>query len=196
MTYPQEEQVLEQGTPSPGLFLIAHGRVDVFLNVGASEKVLLANLGPACTVGEIEAIAGRDCLASCIAQPMTTLLLCPTPALFEALRNRLFVQSVADVFCDRLDGDNRGKVMDRHGTIESRLMNLLETLRDHKYTVHTSQSALADMLDCSRQSVNKALASLRRKGLVECGKNRISLLSPEEDSGAPAGGSDGVHSPC
>ncbi|MEQ5871396.1 Crp/Fnr family transcriptional regulator [Sagittula sp. NFXS13] len=177
--YQTPEIFLHQGEQSPGLFIVAHGRMDVLLTSPGGEQTLLAHLGPCETVGEIECISGGTCIATCRSQPMTTMLFLPTDVLFEYLRMPIFIRNVAAVFRSRMQQDNAVKALDLHGTLDQRLFLRLRTLCDGRDRVRANQAHLAEILGCSRQSVNKALGRLRTEGIIDVSKGEVRILQPD-----------------
>lgn len=178
-TFEGPETILKQGEMSPGLFILAHGRMDVLLVGADGEQTLLAHLGPGDTVGEIESISGESCIASCRVLALTTLLFCPTELLFEYLRSPIFIRNLASVFRGRMAHDNAVKALDQHGTLEQRLFRRLQTLCDGRDRVRANQAQLAQILGCSRQSVNKALGRLKTEGIIDVSKGEVRVLRPD-----------------
>lgn len=178
-TFEGPETILKQGEMSPGLFILAHGRMDVLLVGADGEQTLLAHLGPGDTVGEIESISGESCIASCRVLALTTLLFCPTELLFEYLRSPIFIRNLASVFRARLAYDNAVKVLDQHGSLEERLFQRLRIMCDGRDRVRANQAELAEILGCSRQSVNKALGRLRAEGIIDVAKGQVRILQQE-----------------
>lgn len=178
-TSKEQEIFLQQGEQSPGMFIVAHGRIDVLLTGRSGAKTLLTHLGPGETVGEIECISGEPCIASCRAQALTTQLFCPTDVLFDFLRAPQVIRNLASVFRSRMAHDNAVKALDQHGSLDQRLFLRLRTLCDGRDRVRANQSHLADILGCSRQSVNKALGRLRAEGIIDVAKGEVRILKPD-----------------
>lgn len=173
------ELFLEQGQMSPGLFMVAHGRIDVVVSGPGGEQTRVAHYGPGGIVGELESLSAEPCIASCFAQPLTTLLFCPTPVFNEFMRFPLFIRNLASVFRARLAYDNAVKVLDQHGSLEERLFQRLRIMCDGRDRVRANQAELAEILGCSRQSVNKALGRLRAEGIIDVAKGQVRILQQE-----------------
>jgi CRP-like cAMP-binding protein len=62
-----------------------------------------------------------------------------------------------------------------HRTVREQVAEVLLDEADGSDEVHLSQSSLADLLGASRQSVNEALAILRREGAIETGYRVIRI---------------------
>ncbi|MDO9526847.1 MAG: cyclic nucleotide-binding domain-containing protein [Gemmobacter sp.] len=77
--------ILSQDDRVEGMYLIAYGHVEIsFLSPdGALSIIHHARIGE--TFGEIEALADRACVATCIAGANTTLLFFPTSLLLDAM---------------------------------------------------------------------------------------------------------------
>jgi DNA-binding FadR family transcriptional regulator len=64
-------------------------------------------------------------------------------------------------------------------TVIEQVAGLLNDEMDSYGDVLLSQTAIAELLGSSRQSVNEALAVLRKNGAIETGYRRISVVDPE-----------------
>lgn len=173
------ERILTQGETPEGFFMIAHGRVDVSHQGQIGEHTVLCHIGPGETVGEIEATSGMQCVASCTALPVTTLLFCPTPLLYEFLKQPVFIRNLAAVFTTRMARDNQVKTMDQHQSVDQKICLRLQQLCRGNDRIKASQAHLAEMVGCSRQTMNKSLGRLRDEGIVDLRKGEILILRPD-----------------
>ncbi len=168
--------ILPQGGPSPGLFILAHGSVDVFYTGKLGDRVFLNQIKPGNTFGEIEAISESDCSATCEVKKGTIVLLCPKPLLFTYLSSVVFVQNLTSVFHDRLVMDNSLKLIDQVAPVHQRLCAYLHFLSKQTSRISETQSYLADVVRCSRQTVNKELGKLRKSGIILIENREITVL--------------------
>ncbi|MCR8548965.1 Crp/Fnr family transcriptional regulator [Salipiger sp. P9] len=173
------EDILTQGKRPTGMFLVAHGRVDVSHRGRNGEHTILCHVGPGDVVGEIEATSGMDCVATCTALPVTTLLFCPTPLLYEFLTQPVFIRNLAAVFTIRMARDNQFKAMDQHQSVDQKICSRLRQLCDGSDRIKASQAHLAEMVGCSRQTMNKSLGRLRDEGIIDIRKGEVRVLRPE-----------------
>ncbi|HUI28827.1 MAG TPA: helix-turn-helix domain-containing protein [Candidatus Acidoferrales bacterium] len=70
------------------------------------------------------------------------------------------------------------------GRLPALVYQLLASMADQNQTCYPSQGYIAEMLGCSRWSVNKAVRKLKERGLIACAKavgkgNTYRLLPPQ-----------------
>ncbi len=172
--------VLMQGEPSPGLYLVAHGGLDIVYLGAEGQRTFLMFGDVGRSVGETECISGHACAATCETQPNTTLLFCPEPQLLGHLSNLRFVRNLMAAIQGKLLLGNYLRHIDLNVTTDKRLCGYLLTLSRDGTKIHNTQSALAGILGCSRQSINRELGKLRDRGLVSVEKGVIEILDREK----------------
>ena len=74
-----------------------------------------------------------------------------------------------------LERDNAGKSIDQHYTVEQRICSHLWQLSEQSKEIRQSQSYLATMVGCSRQTVNKELGILRDSEVITLSKGKITI---------------------
>lgn len=175
-TVPSGTVVLEQGKLVSGMVIIAHGCLEVSLMNHEGHVAIIHHAREGETLGEIEAISSEPCLANCISVGPSTVLHCPVPVLTTALRNPLVQRNVMRITQGRLLRDNQRKYMDQNYPLDRRVCAYLLRLADRNNRVAQSQGYIANLASCSRQSINRALATLREDGLILIEKGKIRLL--------------------
>ncbi|NNK78088.1 MAG: Crp/Fnr family transcriptional regulator [Litoreibacter sp.] len=171
--------ILAQGEPANGMTLIAEGVVEVSCIGPEGHQSIINHAGPGETLGEIEAIGERMCAASCVAFPGAVTLFCATPLLFGQLRSTVFVRNLLAIQSDRISRDNMFKMVDQFYTVGQRLCKYLHRMSTSTATLTLSQAHLAEIVGCSRQTVNKELGQLRDKELIAINKRKIRVLNRE-----------------
>jgi CRP-like cAMP-binding protein len=168
--------ILSQDDRLEGMYLIAYGHVEIsYLSPDGTVSIIHhARVGE--TFGEIEALSDRTCVATCTAGANTTLLFYPTPLLFESVRNVVFLRNIMRLTYDRLARDNQSKYVDQHFSVERRLCAYLLKLSQKSAEITKSQSYIASVAGCSRQTVNKELGALRAQGVILVEKGTIRIL--------------------
>jgi CRP-like cAMP-binding protein len=76
----------------------------------------------------------------------------------------------------QLESTQRRVVRLMHRTVREQVAELLLEEADGFGEVHLSQSTLATLLGASRQSVNEALADLRKNGIAETGYRKVRIV--------------------
>ncbi|MBL4806189.1 MAG: Crp/Fnr family transcriptional regulator [Rhodobacteraceae bacterium] len=179
ITFPEAAEFLEQGQPSPGLFLVARGSAEVtrVSSSGQSAFMFFSEIGHC--LGDIEAIAGKNCIASCIASKDTMLLFLPTKILLDYLSDLTFVRNFAAIFLERMESNNSFRTIDKHDPIDLRLRSYLHFMSGKTLTITKSQKNLANITNCSRQTINKELGKLREMGIIDVQNGAVIILDRE-----------------
>ncbi len=168
--------VYEQGEASDGMRLIAHGYVDVTYIGEDGQQIFLSRERMGSSMGELEAISEEPCTATCTTPANCTLLYCPKPQLFEALKNIDFIKNMARIFQRRQVHDNWHSHISQFGAVGERLRGYLYMLSRNTNKVVETQSYLAAVVGCSRQTVNRELARLRDAGVIAQNGSEIIVL--------------------
>ena len=77
---------------------------------------------------------------------------------------------------DRLVRDNQNKFVDQFYPVEQRLCEYLYRLSVDTAEVPKTQSDLAAILGCARQTLNRELGGLRERNIIELQKGKIVVL--------------------
>lgn len=170
-------EILTQGSPAPGLFLVAYGRVEVSHCDADGNSSLIFIAGTGEVLGEVEALTDNPCAASCTTLPNTTLLFCPTPQIFEQIASVEFFRNILSTMYERLMRDNRLLIINQFYTLDQRLcIYLCQLSSPNRPDVSISQAQLAGMIGCSRQAINRKLSNLQAEGLIALRKGAIIVL--------------------
>ena len=171
---------LHQGELADGMYLIADGNVDVFYLGKEGQRAFLARAGVGSSIGEAEAISEQICAATCEAREDTTLLFCSRSQLLEAVKTSDFVKNLTRIFHGHLLHLNYFKLVDRLAPIDHRLCAYLLMFSERNSTIYDSQSYLAEVVGCSRQTINKELGLLRDKKWISIKKSMIEILDRQK----------------
>ncbi len=178
--FEEPEVILTQGEPSPGMFLIAHGNIEIIYLGRDGQRTFLARAAAGAIVGEAEAIADQICAATCETTANTTLLFCPKPLLMESLSSVQFVKNLAAVFHGHLLQLNYFKLVDRYSPVDDRLCAYLLMFSERNTKIYDTQAYLASVVGCSRQTVNRELGKLRERKIIDIRKGVIEILDREK----------------
>ena len=174
--YSSRTALLEQGERADGMFFVCHGSVEISYLSEQGHQSILYHAGAGDVLGLFEALASKPCAASCTAMPNSCALFCPTPLLFQQVQSPVWVRNIAARTLLLLERDNESKSIDQHFTVEQRICNQLWHLSSQTAEIKQSQSYLATMVGCSRQTVNKELGILRDQEIIMLGKGKITVL--------------------
>ncbi|WP_175500675.1 Crp/Fnr family transcriptional regulator [Litoreibacter janthinus] len=171
--------ILHQGEPTDRMYLIAEGRVEVSYVSEAGHHSIIYHAMPGQILGTVETLSERPCAGTCTALSNTTLLFCRRPELLEKMQSPIVLRNFAADLHDVLRHDNRYKSVDQFFSAEQKICAYLEKLSDIRGVFSESQGYLADVVGCSRQTVNKELGRLRETGIIEMTKFGIEIRDTE-----------------
>lgn len=171
--------VLTQGERPDAVYLIAKGVVEVTYVSPEGHRAIIGLFRPGMTIGLFEYIAGRTCAGTCKAMPGAELLAVPDDQLDQFLGDRTFIRNLAAIACNTLQHDNTYKAVDQFYTAEQRICQYLRKFAGSTGTFCENQSYLANVVGCTRQTVNKELGHLRAKGVIDIENGTIRILIPD-----------------
>lgn len=170
------------GEPSDSLYVVATGRLRVFVTSAHGEELVLALLGPGEAAGDLTMLDGGARSADVDALESTELVVLPAAPVRAALLEHpavllsLAQELAADV--RRLTGRTADLVF---LDLRRRLAKfLLEQAAgegdDSTVDLGLTQSGVAARIGASRQSLNRAMGELVRRGWIEADGQRVRLL--------------------
>lgn len=174
--YNKPSMIYEQGEPARDMVIVAHGYADVTFIGEDGHQMFLARAKVGTTLGESEMVSEEPCAASCLCSANATLLHCAATDLLAALQNPGFIKNVTKIFHRRLVYDNWVKHIAQFGGVEQRLRGYLYILSEGARTIKETQSYLANMVGCSRQTINRELAGLRALGVIAQNGSEITVV--------------------
>jgi CRP-like cAMP-binding protein len=176
-------RIFEEGTPADCCFVLTSGRARVVLSGGNGTEILLHILTPPSIVGEIALLDRSTRSASLVALDACHLLRIPGAAL-EALRqNMAFEQRlIAGLVATLRESDDRVRAITTFPAI-NRVAWCLGRLARHSgrrdgasmVITKPAHGELAEMAGCTRETVSRALAVLRRRALVSWDANSMRI---------------------
>ena len=175
-SYEAGSAILTQGVEVSGMFILAHGSVEITSRNANDQTVLIHFCRSGENFGEIEAIGDVPAAANCIAVEQSVLLCCPTQQLLKFTENAIFLRNLMRVSFDRLVRDNAYKFVDSFYPVEQRLCDYLHRLSVGNPVVAKTQAELAGLLGCARQTLNRELKHLRQQGIIELEKGKIRVI--------------------
>lgn len=182
----KDDWLCREGEPAAHLWLVESGLVAAVVTDPSGKQLLLAIRGAGDVVGELAAIDGRPRSASLVALSDLEVHQIRTEDFREALtRTPSLSIAVLQLVVRRLRDADRRRVDQVVESTSTRVCrNLLALGAQHvraggridQLDVPVSQETLAGLIGASREATSKALAELRRDGLVETGRGRVRLV--------------------
>ena len=172
-TYDRSTPVLTQGDIVDGMFILAHGSVEITSINAEGQTVLIHLCRQGEVFGDIEALSENPAAANCTATAKTVMLFCPKPVLHDSMNVRQFMRNIMQVSYERLVRDNQIKFVDQFYPVEQRLCDYLFRLSTDRSVVSKTQADLAGLLGCARQTLNRELGRLRERDIIAIEKGKI-----------------------
>lgn len=165
-----------EGERSEHLYVVARGRLKVLVRSARGEELLLAVVGPGESVGELSILDGRPRSATAEALDDVELVAVPAAAVREVLHASpaLAVAWAQDLALTvrRLTGSAADLVF---LDLPRRLAKLLVTDGTAEVRLGMNQSEVAARLGVARQSLNRALGGLARRGWISVHGSTVTL---------------------
>ena len=175
-----------EGDRSTTVVLVISGRAKVFSLTDQGGEVLLAIRGPGAVVGEMSALDGAPRSASVAAlEPLETVVV-PVRDFRDFLTTHPDAAvCILQLIVGRLRDADRKRIefgtYDALGRVALRLAELADRFgqtaeRGVRITLPLTQEELAAWTGSSRESVTKALRTLRRHGVIETSRRSVAVL--------------------
>jgi len=186
-----------EGDRSDTVYVCIRGQVRIFLTARSGRELLIGMKSPGEEFGELSALDGRPRSASAAAVGRTVVaelesgrfveLLAARPALWVSVCRSLSAE--LRQANDRLVARDSESALVRTGRmlVELASMRMRHDGPGSTYELEITQSDLAGWIGVTRESTARALACLRRAGLIRTGRNCIVVLDVRALSEAVAG---------
>lgn len=176
--------LFHKGETDRTLYLIASGRLRIYVPDELGREVTLAICGPGEAIGELALLDGLP--RSACAQALDDVLAYGlNHEVFTRLLNASpLANAVIAVLAARLrhasDNVESLALFDVPGRVAQRLLELADRYgHGEEIDLDLTQTNFASLVGASREAVNKALASFRRQGLIERQGQRILIRKPD-----------------
>jgi CRP/FNR family cyclic AMP-dependent transcriptional regulator len=181
--YAVGREIFAKGSPGQSLMAVLHGSIKISSLSNDGKEIVFAIYNAGEIFGEIGVLDGEERSADATAMTDCELLVLNRRDFLRVLENRVdLCMILLRILCRRLrqTSEQVEDVMFRH--LESRvakaLLQLAESVGLHglqsaSVELHVSQRDLGTMAGGSRESVNKILQNLHRRGLIDLGKASV-----------------------
>ena len=181
---PKGSTLFRRGEPGNALYIIIHGQIRIFASTRQGNEITLALLGAGEFFGEMALLDGQPRSANAEATEDTELHFLDRENFFSFLMHKeSALRAILCALSRRLRRTDDLLTEAYFLQISHRLARKLVELCDRVATEEEAprplcitQLELAGMIGATRESVNKELNVLRKKGLVQTSRNRITIL--------------------
>ena len=187
--FQQDEAIFQQGDPGRALYMVESGQVRIYVQDEEGQEISVILCGPGDLFGELALIDGLPRSASAVAMEDTVVLALSHDRFREQMRrypqmalNLMKALSVRVRYNTQQVGSLT--LLDIPGRLARKL---LELAQDHgqvepegvRISLALTQSDLASLIGTTRESVNKAMSTFRREGLILMRQNHIIIADAE-----------------
>lgn len=178
-SYDKSMPVLTQGDIVEGMYILAHGSVEITSINSEGQTVLIHLCRQGEVFGDIETLSENPAAANCTATAKTVMLFCAKPLLCDSMKTPVFMRNIMQVSYERLVRDNQIKFVDQFYSVEQRLCDYLFRLSAERSEISKTQADLAGLLGCARQTLNRELGRLRERDIIAIEKGKIKVRDRE-----------------
>ncbi len=176
--------LFRRGEPGNALYIIVRGQIRIFASTRQGNEITLALLGAGEFFGEMALLDGQPRSANAEATEDTELHFLDRDNFFSFLMHKeSALRAILCALSRRLRRTDDLLTEAYFLQISHRLARKLVELHEGAATAGgaphplcITQMKLAGMIGATRESVNKELNVLRKKGLVQTSRNRITIL--------------------
>jgi len=180
--------LFRRGEEGNALYIILRGRIRIFASNRRGSEITLALLGPGEFFGEMALLDGQPRSANAEAAEDAELQVLQRDPFFSFLMHkesalRAILRSLSQRLRRTDDLLTEACFLQISHRLARKLVELSTVAAEEgasdSYNIRATQQELAGMIGVTRESVNKELKALRRKGLVETSRNRITVRDLE-----------------
>ncbi len=168
--------LFREGQVADAAYVIQDGTAELYRGQGEQRRVV-ARVGEGSVIGDIAMFQGEPYISSARAVTAVSAFRLDRTRLLPLLVEHPVVALrwlVAGL--SQLEQTQRRMLRLMHRTVREQVTELLLDEADRYGEIHLSQSSIATLLGASRQSVNEALADLRKAGAAETGYRLIRVV--------------------
>jgi CRP/FNR family transcriptional regulator, cyclic AMP receptor protein len=181
--------LLNEGDVAGRVLLVRSGQVKIAYLTPEGKEIVLAVRGPGQLLGELSVVDGEPVSANAVALEDVEVLAIPAGTFRELLLAlpELAMRLILELTGRLRDADHKRAefgALDSVSRVARRLVELAERFGDEtsdglRINLSLSQEELAGWTGSSRESVSKALQSLRSRGLIETHRKGITVTDLE-----------------
>ena len=187
--YAAHQPVFHQGDAADGVYVVCDGRVGIRTLSADGNEVMLNIVEPGGVFGEIAAIDGGPRTAGAVTMEPSSLAYIDARTFHRLLeRSSPLCMRLLMLVCERLRWTSEIIEESHFHDVRARLIHRLIRLQgtygegsgsNTEIRLKVTQEMLARMLGVTRESVNKELMHLQRRGLITYNRGLITILDSE-----------------
>ena len=174
------ERIFSQGDPGDSLFLVASGRIKLFIEDAEGDQLTILFCGPGNCFGEMALLDGNARSATAEALERAEVWVVTRRSFLDLVRNSPEISIEVIVFlCSKLR-TNLARMeefifLDTYDRVGRQLVRMATRDDSGNCTVKITQEELARLVGNSREQVNRVLADLSSLGHISIGRGQVNL---------------------
>jgi CRP/FNR family transcriptional regulator, cyclic AMP receptor protein len=187
-SYPAGEEIFPKGSPGTSLMLVLRGKVKINSISFDGRQIVFNIINPGEIVGEIAMLDGGERTGDAVAMTDCELLVLNRRDFMPLLEKHADIcLMLIKILCARLRHTSEQVEDLQFRQVGARIAKALLQLSERSgqapgdlrpRELHLSQSEIATIAACTRESVNKQLQVWQHAGHIEHAKNTIVILDP------------------
>ena len=179
-TFRRGQPIFRQKDPGDSLFLVASGRIKLFIESSDGEQLTILFCGPGSCFGEMAVLDGKTRSASAEALEPTEAWVVTRNAFLDLMRRDPGIPiAVISFLCSKLRTDlarmEEFIFLDTHNRVGRQLVRMATKNASGDYVVLITQEELARFVGNSREQVNRVLSDLSSIGHISIGRGYLKI---------------------
>ena len=179
-TFRRGQPIFRQGDPGDSLFLVASGRIKLFIESSDGEQLTILFCGPGSCFGEMAVLDGKTRSASAEALEPTKAWVVTRNAFLDLMRRDPGIPiEVISFLCSKLRTDlarmEEFIFLDTHNRVGRQLVRMATKNASGDYVVLITQEELGRVVGNSREQVNRVLSDLSSIGHISIGRGHLKI---------------------
>ena len=169
--------LFKEGEESIAAYVVKAGEVELYRSRPEGDLVV-GRVGPGAVIGDIALFQGTPYISSAKAvEPVTAFRLDRSKLLPLLTEHPVIAMRWLVAGLNQLEATQQHVIRLMHRTVVEQVAELILDEADRFGEVRLSQTSLANLLGSTRQTVNQALAQLRKAGAIETGYRVIRVVN-------------------
>lgn len=179
------ERLFEHGDQGGTMYLVQKGRIEISLMTEDGKKIVLNQIGPGHSFGEIAMVDKSSRTASAIAIENSAVIPITNSIFLEAVqRCPQIAMNLLELMCERIrwvsDSVEEYAAHPLDLRLARRLLTLQKNFADKDGYIEISQNDLADFAGATREATNKILINWQTIGLIKLARRKIFISEPNK----------------
>jgi CRP/FNR family transcriptional regulator, cyclic AMP receptor protein len=179
------ERLFEHGDQGGTMYLVQSGRIEISLITDEGKKIVLNQIGPSHSFGEIAMVDKSPRTASAVAIEHSSVIPITSQIFSETVqRCPQIAMNLLELMCERIrwvsDSVEEYAAHPLDLRLARRLLTLHKNFADDEGYIEITQNDLADFAGATREATNKILINWQAHELIKLARRKIFISQPEK----------------